>query len=157
MNGCWPSHARCQPKHALFEALSNEQRNRPQAQAFSGSFDALSLPMGRQFNRRLRTSALIAALLWCRALSWSQIVPTGYGLDLAINGIGWFIVRDPTTGQMFVTRSGPFHLDANGYVVTGIGQLLQGYKDSTLSILGDKYQALLERSGQEALVVSTSE
>ena len=25
--------------------------------------------------------------------------------DLAINGAGWFILRSPTTGQIYVTRS----------------------------------------------------
>jgi flagellar hook protein FlgE len=66
-----------------------------------------------------------------------DFVQTYYGSDLAIDGAGWFILRDPSTGQIYVTRSGDFHTDYNGFVVSSIGQRVQGYNDPTLSTLGD--------------------
>ena len=49
---------------------------------------------------------------------------TGNPLDLAIQGQGFFQVKLPS-GQMAYTRSGTFHLDAQGNVVTSDGNPLQ--------------------------------
>jgi flagellar hook protein FlgE len=65
------------------------------------------------------------------------IESTGVGTDLAINGNGFFVVRDPTTGAQYLTRAGDFQLDANGYLVTSSGLRVQGYSDSGLSTMGD--------------------
>ncbi|WP_447972078.1 flagellar hook protein FlgE [Nitrospira sp. Kam-Ns4a] len=54
------------------------------------------------------------------------ISPTGHDLDLAIQGNGFFVVKD-STGNTFYTRAGQFGLDAKGRVVAPGGQLLQGY------------------------------
>jgi len=55
-------------------------------------------------------------------------VPT----DLAINGKGFFIVKDPSTGAEFYTRDGHFHFDNQGYYVDEQGDRVQGFLyDST--------------------------
>lgn len=55
------------------------------------------------------------------------ITPTGGSLDLAIQGNGFFKVKDPT-GKEFYTRNGAFSTDSNGYVVSSAGDRLQSYK-----------------------------
>jgi flagellar basal-body rod protein FlgG len=49
---------------------------------------------------------------------------TGNPLDLAIQGLGYFQVLTPS-GQIAYTRSGSFHLDSTGNVVTSDGDALQ--------------------------------
>ncbi|HLK11892.1 MAG TPA: flagellar hook protein FlgE [Candidatus Binatia bacterium] len=49
---------------------------------------------------------------------------TGRSLDLALNGQGFFVLREGT-GQAF-TRAGNFELQANGAVTNTVGNVLQG-------------------------------
>ena len=49
---------------------------------------------------------------------------TGNSLDLAIQGLGYFQVLTPS-GQIAYTRSGSFHLDSTGNIVTADGDALQ--------------------------------
>lgn len=62
---------------------------------------------------------------------------TGRATDLAINGNGFFIVRDPNAyddpydnynDQFRYTRAGEFTIDSEGNLVTPTGQILQGIK-----------------------------
>jgi flagellar hook protein FlgE len=46
--------------------------------------------------------------------------------DLALEGNGFFILRDPITGSSFYTRAGQFHLDSTGKLVNDSGLALQG-------------------------------
>ena len=62
---------------------------------------------------------------------------TGNTADMAINGSGYFIVKDSSTSASYVTRDGEFKLDANGYLVTANGQRVQGYTGSSTSTIGD--------------------
>ena len=62
---------------------------------------------------------------------------TGVQTDLAVSGEGFFLVKNATTNQTFATRSGDFHLDANGYLITTGGYRVQGFGDSGLSSIGD--------------------
>lgn len=57
--------------------------------------------------------------------------------DMAIQGEGFFTVRDPLTDKQFVTRAGEFRVDQKGYLVTNDGKRLQGYSDAGLGTLGD--------------------
>jgi len=52
---------------------------------------------------------------------------TGVATDLAIQGPGFFVVKNTSTGQNFVTRDGTFQVDANGYLVTNQQYRVQGY------------------------------
>jgi flagellar hook protein FlgE len=47
--------------------------------------------------------------------------------DLAINGQGMFIVRDPANDGQFYTRAGQFEFDANNLLVNSDGLEVQGY------------------------------
>jgi flagellar hook protein FlgE len=70
--------------------------------------------------------------------NWTQgaISSTGVSSDVAIDGNGFFTVKDPVTGNSYVTRDGTFSVDANGYLVTDNGDRVQGYNTSTLSAGG---------------------
>jgi flagellar hook protein FlgE len=57
--------------------------------------------------------------------------------DLGIQGNGFFLVKDPTTGATYATRDGQFTKDNNGYLLTSNGMRLQGYSDAGLSTIGD--------------------
>lgn len=52
--------------------------------------------------------------------SEGQIEQTGVASDLAIDGEGMFILKDPATGEMFYSRAGQFVFDANGYLVDSV-------------------------------------
>ncbi|HEX4349322.1 MAG TPA: flagellar hook-basal body complex protein [Verrucomicrobiae bacterium] len=54
------------------------------------------------------------------------ITNTGVESNLAIQGNGFFVVKDPTSGQSYVTQDGTFTVDNNGYLVTSSGMRLQG-------------------------------
>ena len=72
------------------------------------------------------------------------IKQTGVRTDLAIAGEGFFLVKDPTTNEMFATRAGDFRTDKNGFLVTNGGQRVQGlnklapaYTDAEKKGIGD--------------------
>lgn len=54
---------------------------------------------------------------------------TGNTLDLAINGNGFFVIKDGDTTNY--TRAGGFRLDTSGFVVNSTGDKLQFYSPST--------------------------
>ncbi len=60
-----------------------------------------------------------------------NIKVTGNQLDLAINGGGFFQVRD-SAGSTLYTRNGEFKLDKEGYIVTNNGSRLQGYETNNV-------------------------
>lgn len=55
-----------------------------------------------------------------------DVMRTGRGLDLAISGSGFFVLKD-SNGQTSYTRAGMFIRDANNYLTTANGTRLQGY------------------------------
>ena len=57
------------------------------------------------------------------------LVSTGSNTDLGIAGNGFFRVRDSTSNIDYVTRSGDFRLDDQGYLVTSEGYRVQGLND----------------------------
>lgn len=62
------------------------------------------------------------------------ITSTGNGLDLAISGNGFFVVRDSAGGTAY-TRAGYFGTDSNGNLVNNSGMNLQGYPVDTNGVL----------------------
>lgn len=52
--------------------------------------------------------------------SEGQVEQTGNATDLAINGEGLFILKNPTTGSIYYTRAGQFNFDADGYLVDSV-------------------------------------
>ena len=66
-----------------------------------------------------------------------SVSSTGSQNDLAINGNGFFMVTDASTGTAYVTRDGQFGVDTNGYLVTNSGLRVQGYNNTSLATVGD--------------------
>lgn len=56
--------------------------------------------------------------------------------DLAVNGQGFFLVKDVSTGATYASRAGNFKL-TDGYLTTQDGLRVQGYSDTTLTTIGD--------------------
>jgi flagellar hook protein FlgE len=68
-------------------------------------------------------------------------ISTESDTDLAINGSGFFIVKDESTGETFYTRNGSYSFDNDGnLVLTDTDEILQGYAiddDGDLGALTD--------------------
>lgn len=58
---------------------------------------------------------------------------TSVGSDLAIDGAGFFVLREPETGQLLYTRTGNFALDRDGNLVNSQGLIVQGFSLDTTS------------------------
>ena len=67
--------------------------------------------------------------------SQGSLESTTSGLDLAIDGSGFFIVEDDDSSQYF-TRAGAMHIDGEGYLVDINDYRVQGYAASSAT-LGD--------------------
>ena len=63
-----------------------------------------------------------------------NITATENGLDLAINGNGFFQVR-ASDGQLLYTRNGQFKIDRDGFIVNNQGQQLLGYQADGLGTI----------------------
>jgi flagellar hook protein FlgE len=66
--------------------------------------------------------------LWAVDSRWTQgsLENTSSATDLAINGLGFFMVKDEN-GSNYYTRAGNFHFDKEGFLVNPDGLRLQGY------------------------------
>ncbi len=53
---------------------------------------------------------------------------TGVNTDLAVQGRGLFIVKDPISSTFYYTRDGQFRLSRDGYMVNSGGLKLQGFR-----------------------------
>ncbi len=61
---------------------------------------------------------------------------TNSGLDMAIDGDGFFSLRD-SSGALFYSRAGQFNMDKDGYIVNPEGYILRGYQaDSSGNLSG---------------------
>jgi len=56
-----------------------------------------------------------------------SLATTGVGTDVAINGKGFFAVKDANSSELFYTRAGHFSFDNQGYYVNTNGYRVQGY------------------------------
>ncbi len=65
-----------------------------------------------------------------------SVSSTGAPNDLAIQGSGFFTVRDPATGATFATRDGQFQ-NYNGFLCTATGMRVQGYTAAGSTTVGD--------------------
>lgn len=54
------------------------------------------------------------------------IANTGMFTDMALEGEGFFLVRNASTNQIYATRAGNFRLDSAGFLVTDQGLRVQG-------------------------------
>jgi fagellar hook-basal body proteins len=63
--------------------------------------------------------------------------PTGKSTDLGISGNGFFRVKNPNSGEEYVTRAGDFRWDEQGYLVTNDGYRVQGLVGTPPTTVGD--------------------
>lgn len=81
---------------------------------------------------------------------------TGNGLDLAIEGDGFLILKDAEGTQIF-TRTGSLNLDKNGVMVTPAGLKLQGFQaDASGALTGQFGEINLASSAITPLATSKS-
>ena len=62
---------------------------------------------------------------------------TGSGTDVAINGNGFFVVRNPGDGAEYYTRDGHLGIDNEGYYINSQGYRVQGYKYGLNSVTSE--------------------
>lgn len=62
-----------------------------------------------------------------RQFTQGAVQTTSGPLDAAIQGDGFFIVQDPSSGAVEYTRGGNFQVDQNGNLTTTTGELVQGW------------------------------
>jgi flagellar hook protein FlgE len=62
-----------------------------------------------------------------RQFTQGEAQPSTGPLDAAIQGDGFFVVHDVSSGQTLYTRAGEFQLDASGNLLTSAGQHVQGW------------------------------
>lgn len=65
------------------------------------------------------------------------IATTSLETDLAIRGKGWFVLRQPETGNFFYTRFGDFRFDSEGHLISNLGYRLQGLAQPGQSLISD--------------------
>ena len=63
------------------------------------------------------------------SFSQGAVSQTGVPSDLAVTGDGFFLVKDPVSGEVFASRAGDFREDNQGNLVNNTGLRLQGIAD----------------------------
>ena len=99
--------------------------------------DTLSQTLGANATGTMQVGTGIMTSSINNQFTPGSISSTGNQTDMAVNGNGFFLVKDPTTGSSYVTRDGEFNVDSNGYLVTSTGMRVQGYTDAGLTTVGD--------------------
>lgn len=66
-----------------------------------------------------------------------SIVSNGVPTNMAVDGNGFFLVKDPTSGESYATRDGNFTVDSNGFLVNSIGMRVQGLTTAGGTTIGD--------------------
>ena len=66
--------------------------------------------------------------------SQGTINTTGVTSNLAINGNGFFLVKDPSSGLEYATRDGEFNLDQSGYLTNANGYRVQGTTGASTAV-----------------------
>ncbi|GAV22568.1 flagellar basal-body rod protein FlgF [Carboxydothermus pertinax] len=59
---------------------------------------------------------------------------TGRPLDVAIQGNGFFVLKDPTTNMTYYSREGVFYIDKNGYLINSHGYRVQKVNGGDIQI-----------------------
>jgi flagellar hook protein FlgE len=107
------------------------------AEAFSQTLRAPSAgtsgsgTIGMQIGSGVTTAAIRSQF------AGGALTNTGVQSDLAIEGNGFFIVRDSVSDVEYATRAGDFRRDENDYLVTSTGYRVRGFSDSGLTTRGD--------------------
>lgn len=99
--------------------------------------DAFSQTLGTNSGGSMQVGTGVLTAAITNQFTQGSITSTSVQTDMAINGNGFFLLADPSTGAQYVTRDGEFSVDANGYLVSSTGMRVQGYSDAGLTTLGD--------------------
>ncbi len=75
----------------------------------------------------LQIGAGVGSTLTERNFTQGTLQSTGGATDAAIQGAGFFIVQDPSSGSTTYTRDGSFSINAAGQLVNQTGQLVEGW------------------------------
>jgi len=92
------------------------------------SIDVFSQKLS-EFSTNSRTSEVgsgVALSSVTSSFGQGSIDSTGQPYDMAIDGGGFFTVRDTATNALFATRAGDFRADSNGFLTTVDGYRVQG-------------------------------
>lgn len=102
-----------------------------------GFADSFSQTLGASAAGSMQVGTGVSTNAITNQFTQGAISSTGLATDLAVNGNGFFMVNDATSGQQYVTRDGAFSTDTSGYLITSNGMRVQGYTDASLSTKGD--------------------
>lgn len=81
-----------------------------------------------------------------RDFAQGSLLDTGRPLDLAIEGGGFFVVRN-ADGSLGYTRAGGFRVDVNGQIVDPEGRLLQSDKGTSITLPKDARDVAVAADG----------
>jgi len=89
---------------------------------------------------------------------------TESGLDVAVEGQGFFMLKQPGNNTVYYSRAGAFRFDENGYLVSPEGMRVQGqpYDSAGALIPGDPTDIFISNAGllkgraTEAVVLNTN-
>jgi flagellar hook protein FlgE len=68
-------------------------------------------------------------------MTLGSLEPTNQATDISISGKGFFVVSPSGKNEQFYTRAGNFRFDQEGYLRDPLGNILQGYRLPSTSIL----------------------
>jgi flagellar hook protein FlgE len=92
--------------------------------------DALSQTIGSNAAGSEQVGTGVVTSSITDAFTQGSITSTGVPSNLAVNGNGFFVVKDPSSGEEYVTRDGDFTVNSSGYLVTSNGMMVQGLTGS---------------------------
>jgi len=98
--------------------------------------DTFSQTLGSSANGSMQVGTGVTTSSIANDFRQGSVTGTGLKTDLAVNGDGFFMVKDPASGATYATRDGHFSV-LNGYLVNSTGLRVQGYSDAGLTTLGD--------------------
>jgi flagellar hook protein FlgE len=99
--------------------------------------DTFSQTLGSSSNGSMQVGTGVLTASISNDFTQGTISNTGVKTDMAVNGDGFFVVKDSTSNAQYVTRDGHFTVDTSGNLVTSTGMHVQGYSDAGLTTLGD--------------------
>jgi len=83
-----------------------------------------------QANQSLQVGEGVESTITETNFSQGNLQTTNQPLDAAIQGGGFFVVQDPSSGAVQYTRDGSFSLNSSGQLVSSSGDLVQGWMAS---------------------------
>ncbi len=75
----------------------------------------------------LQVGGGVESTLTSTSFTQGTLTTTGQPLNAAVQGNGFFVVQDPTSGATEYTRDGSFSLNSQSQLVTSSGDLVQGW------------------------------